>query len=154
LVSSLTIKENLTINVLQKITNIIVINRKKEDKLVTNLVNLLEIKTASHEQRINQLSGGNKQKVVVGKIFAVEPKIYLLDEPTKGIDVEAKENILRLIKDKLSKSSSVIMTSPGLEDLLLICDRILILYKGEIIGEFSKDKFREKEIYLAIQGGR
>jgi ABC-type sugar transport system ATPase subunit len=154
LVSSLTIKENITINVLQKITNIIAINRKKEDKLVTNLVNLLEIKAASHEQMINQLSGGNKQKVVVGKIFAVEPKIYLLDEPTKGIDVEAKENILRLIKDKLSKSSSVIMTSPGLEDLLLICDRILILYKGEIIGEFSKDEFKEKDIYLAIQGGR
>lgn len=154
LVSSLTIKENITINVLQKITNIIAINRKKEDKLVTDLVNLLEIKTVSHEQRINQLSGGNKQKVVVGKIFAVEPKVYLLDEPTKGIDIEAKDNILRLIKDKLSKLSSVIMTSPGLEDLLLICNRILILYKGEIIGEFSKDEFKEKEIYLAIQGGR
>ena len=154
LVSSLTIRENLTINVLQKITNIIAINRKKEDKLVTNLINLLEIKTASPEQRINQLSGGNKQKVVVGKIFAIEPKVYLLDEPTKGIDVEAKDNILRLIKDKLSKSSSVIMTSPELEDLFLICDRILILYKGEMIGKFSKEEFREKEIYLAIQGGR
>lgn len=154
LVNSLTVRENLTINVLNRITNGIIINRKKEGKLVTTLVNLLKIKAASSEQRVNQLSGGNKQKVVVGKIFATEPKVYLLDEPTKGIDVEAKDNILRLIKDKLSKSSSVIMTSPGLEDLLLICDRILILYKGEIIGEFSKDEFREKEIYLAIQGGR
>jgi ABC-type sugar transport system ATPase subunit len=154
LVSSLTIRENLTINVLRKIGNIIAINRKKEDKLVTHFVNLLEIKTTSIEQRVDQLSGGNKQKVVLGKILATKPTVYLLDEPTKGIDIEAKDNILKLIKDKLSKSSSVIMTSPGLEDLLLICDRILILYKGEITGEFSKDEFREKEIYLAIQGGK
>jgi len=154
LVNSLTIRENLTINVLKKITNVIAINRKKENKIVANLINLLQIKTASPEQRINQLSGGNKQKAVLGKILAIEPKVYLLDEPTKGIDVKAKDNILRLIKDKLSKTSSVIMTSPGLEDLFLICDRILILYKGEIIGEFFKEEFREKEIYLAIQGGR
>jgi len=145
LVNSLTIRENLTINVLKKITNIIAINRKKENKIVANLINLLQIKTASPEQRINQLSGGNKQKAVLGKILAIEPKVYLLDEPTKGIDVKAKDNILKLIKDK---------TSPGLEDLFLICDRILILYKGEIIGEFFKEEFREKEIYLAIQGGR
>ncbi len=151
LVGNLTIRENLTISILKKISNLIAISKNKEKKVVSELINLLEIKAFSYEQQINQLSGGNRQKVVVGKVIAVGPKVYLLDEPTKGIDIEAKTKILKLIKCELSKSSSIVMTSPGLEELFLICDRIIILQQGEITGEFSREEYNEKQIYLAMQ---
>ena len=152
LIKTLSMKKNLVINVLRKITNGILINKKKENEIVSSLVDMLQIQAASPEQEVSQLSGGNKQKVVVGKILATKPKVYLLDEPTKGIDIAAKESILWLIKNKLSKSSSIIVTSPELKDLMLICDRILALYKGEIVAEFPREEFKEKDIFLAIQG--
>jgi ABC-type sugar transport system ATPase subunit len=75
-----------------------------------------------------------------------------LDEPTKGIDVSTKRDILKIIREELTKSAGLILTSSELEDLMLICDRILILYKGKIIGEYPKDKFKEEDLYLTMQG--
>ena len=110
------------------------------------------IKTASPEQEVAHLSGGNKQKVVVGRIASTHPKILLLDEPTKGVDISTRESILAIIRDKLSETAGIILTSPGLEDLIQICDRILILYRGEIIDEFMREEFRESDLFYAVQG--
>lgn len=110
------------------------------------------IKAASGEQEVNQLSGGNKQKVVVGRIAATQPRVVLLDEPTKGVDISAKESILKIVRENLSENAGIILTSPGLDDLIMICDRILVLYQGEITGEFSREEFSEGDLYLAIQG--
>ena len=139
----MSIRGNMTLNGLYKIFNKPFIDRQKEKTVVEALVSKLEIKIASIEQEASQLSGGNKQKVVVGKIMAMDPKVFLLDEPTRGIDIAAKEGILRIIKEELVKSAAVVITSPGVDDLVMVCDRILVLYQGQIVGEYHKGQFSE-----------
>ncbi len=153
LIKILSVRENLILNSLNKISKGLLVNRKKEKELVADLVNNLDIKIASPEQEVSQLSGGNKQKVVVGKISATKPLVFLLDEPTKGVDISSKQSILGIIKTKLSKDAGIVITSPGLEDLINICDRILVVYQGNITGEFGRGEFSEGDLYLAIQGG-
>ncbi len=152
LINSHSIKENLAVNSLPGISRAGIINKRKEKQLVEKLIEDFDIKVASLEQEVNQLSGGNKQKVVVGRISAANPKVFLLDEPTRGVDIAAKAGILKAIKNRLSKNAGVIITSPGIDDLMEVCHRILIIYKGEIKGEFSKENFSEIDIYTAMQG--
>ena len=84
--------------------------------------------------------------------MAKAPLVCLLDEPTRGVDIEAKESILETINEKFRQNSCVLITSPGIEDLIKICDRILVVYEGEIIEAFRRDEFSEQEIYRATQG--
>ncbi|TWH46251.1 sugar ABC transporter ATP-binding protein [Sporomusa sp. KB1] len=154
LINCLSVRENLTLNILPRISHNTVIKPASENDCVAGLIDMLDIKTFSPEQEVNELSGGNKQKVIVGKIMAAEPLVCILDEPTRGVDIAAKEGILSIIKNRMSKYSSVIITSPGIEDLVEICDRILVLYQGNIIAEFTAEEFDEKVIYHAQQGER
>ena len=147
-----TIKKNLTINVFPRISKHGFIFNKLENPLAEGLIKELDIKAYSRDQLINQLSGGNKQKVVVGKVMAHSPIVCLLDEPTRGVDIEAKESILHSINEKLREDSCVLISSPGVDDLIKICDRILVLYKGRIIDMFCRDDFDEKDIFRAMQG--
>ena len=146
------VRENLVLNSLRRVSSGGLINTRREKQFIANLIYAFDIKVASSEQEVSQLSGGNKQKVVVGRISAAGPRVFLLDEPTRGVDIAAKESILKIIKEKLSQGSGVIITSPGIEDLMKICDRILIIYQGEVTREFKKKDFSEKDIYMAVQG--
>ena len=152
LVPIASIKHNMTASVLPKLSRAGFISDKKERSLVDRLMERLSIKAFSREQEISQLSGGNKQKVLVGKIMAHNPVVCLLDEPTRGVDIGAKESILHTIDEELRQGSCVLLSSPGLDDLIKICDRILILYEGRIIDRFSRDQFNEEEIFRATQG--
>lgn len=152
LINVLSVRENLILNSLHKLKKYFFINKFEEKKKVKELISVFDIKASSSEQEVSQLSGGNKQKVIVGRIASVEPEVLLLDEPTRGIDIAAKESILKIIRDYLSQFSGIVITSPGLDDLILVCDRILILYKGKIVGEYSKEEFLEETLYIAIQG--
>jgi ABC-type sugar transport system ATPase subunit len=154
LINCLSVRENLTLNILPRISNNSIIKAASENDCVAKLIDMLSIKTSSPEQEVNQLSGGNKQKVIVGKIMAAEPIVCILDEPTRGVDIAAKESILSIIKNRMSKYSSVIITSPGIEDLVDVCDRILVLYQGKIVAEYIAEEFDEKVIYHAQQGER
>lgn len=152
LVSIASIQKNLTISILPKLSRWGILQSKKEEQLTDDLIRTLDIKAFSRKQEIGQLSGGNKQKVLVGKIMAHTPLVCLLDEPTRGVDIEAKESILNTINREFRKQSCVIITSPGVEDLIKICDRILVLYEGEIIDQFTREEFSEQNIYRAMQG--
>lgn len=152
LIANLSVRENMVLNCLSQISKIGFIERTKENKLVSQLVKVFEIITASPEQEVNQLSGGNKQKVVVSRISAFGPLVYLLDEPTRGIDIAAKDSILRIIRERLADQAGVIMTSPGLDDLLLVCDKILVMYKGKIIAAYEREQFNESLIFHTMQG--
>lgn len=154
IIGTLSVRENLILNALPSVSRGGMVNKARERQFTAAIIEALGIKTASGEQEVNQLSGGNKQKVVVGRISATQPKVVLLDEPTKGVDISAKESILGIVREKLSKTAGIIMTSPGLDDLIMICDRILILYQGEITGEFSREEFSEGDLYLAVQGNK
>ena len=152
LVPIASIRENLTVSVLPKLGRFGVIRGKAERRWAEDLIKTLDIKAVSPDQQISQLSGGNKQKVLVGKIMAHAPLVCLLDEPTRGVDIEAKESILHTVNRELRASSCVLITSPGVEDLIKICDRILVLYQGRIIDRFDRAEFSEEEIYRAMQG--
>lgn len=152
LVAGLSVRENMVLNSLRQISRSGFINKKKEQDLAGRLLKTFEILAASVEQEVNQLSGGNKQKVVVSRISAFSPRVFLLDEPTRGIDIAAKDSILRLIRENLAAEAGVLMTSPGLDDLLQICDRILVLYKGRITAEFNRGDFHEGRIFQTMQG--
>jgi ABC-type sugar transport system ATPase subunit len=154
IIGTLSVRENLILNALPAVSRAGMINKVRERQFTAGIIKSLGIKAASGEQEVNQLSGGNKQKVVVGRIAATRPKVVLLDEPTKGVDIAAKESILRIVREELSKTAGIIMTSPGLDDLIMVCDRILILYQGEITGEFSREDFSEGDLYLAVQGNK
>lgn len=152
LIASLSVRENMVLNCLRQISRNSFTVREKENKLVSQLIKIFEIITATPEQEVNQLSGGNKQKVIVSRISAFGPLVYLLDEPTRGIDIAAKDSILRIIREKLADQAGVVMTSPGLDDLLLICDKILVMYKGRLTAVFERDQFNENLIFQAMQG--
>lgn len=146
------IKKNLTINILPQLSKGGFILKKLENESSNDLIKTLNIKAYSPDQEINQLSGGNKQKVLVGKIMARKPLVCLLDEPTRGVDIEAKESILNSINTEMRKSSCALISSPGVDDLIKICDRIVVLYKGEIIYQFARNEFSEQDIYRVMQG--
>ncbi len=152
LVSISSIKRNITVNILPEVSRNGVILSRLENSRADRLVKVMDIVAASRDQLISQLSGGNKQKVLVGKIMAGRPRVSLLDEPTRGVDIEAKQSILKTINDEMRKDSCVLITSPGVDDLIKICDRILILYRGRLIDTFNREEFDEEVIYRAIQG--
>jgi ABC-type sugar transport system ATPase subunit len=152
LVGIASIAHNITVSVLKQISRFGIIRRRLEELRADSLIQTLNIKTSSREQKLHQLSGGNKQKVLVGRIMAYAPLVCLLDEPTRGVDIESKESILQTINRELRGSSCVLLTSPGIDDLIKICDRILVLYEGRIIDEFHRGEFNEQNIYRATQG--
>jgi ABC-type sugar transport system ATPase subunit len=152
LISMASIKKNLTINILPQISVRGVISNVSEKLRADSLISALDIKAFSSDQEIHQLSGGNKQKVLVGKIVAHNPLVSLLDEPTRGVDIQAKESILRSIDQQMRENSCVLITSPGVDDLIKICDRVLVIFEGEIIDEFTRSEFDERLIYQAMQG--
>lgn len=152
LVTTMDVRTNITLSSLPQMAGRLFLKKARENELVERMVHRLDIKLASYEQEVNQLSGGNRQKVVFGKIAATEPRVFLLDEPTKGIDISARKSLLEFVRDELSRDAAVIMSAPGLEDLIAICDRILILWKGRIVDEIQRDEFDERLLYKAIQG--
>lgn len=152
LVDILSVKNNISLSSLYKFCGHGFIDKTKENRAALDMVNTLDIKVSTVEQEVKTLSGGNRQKVVIARLMTAEPKIFLLDGPTKGIDIGAKNAILRTIRNDLTKRGGIIMTSPSVEDLMMVCDRIMILYGGCIIETFSREEFNHNQIYLAIQG--
>lgn len=122
------------------------INKRKIDRHAEQYVESLSIATPSVKQTVKNLSGGNQQKVVVGKWMAADCDMYIFDEPTKGVDVGAKQDIFRLINDIVKRGGSVVYASCENSELLSITDRIYVLYDGRIMAELETAKTSEDEI--------
>jgi ABC-type sugar transport system ATPase subunit len=153
IIDILSVEKNLNLIVLQKLKNKLgILSKRLERESAQELIEKFEIKCNGHEQEIRYLSGGNKQKAVFGKIYSTEPSVYLLDEPTKGIDISTKGVLLAMIRNELTKKAGVILSAPGLDDLIKVCDRIYVLFEGEILEIVDRINFDEKELYLGIQG--
>jgi len=114
----------------------------------------LDIKMFSPDDKIDSLSGGNKQKVLVSRLLNYKLKVYLFDEVTEGIDIGARKALLKFIREVISKESVVLTASNVVADLLDICDRIFVMFHGEIIESFEKIDFNEHDIYSSLQGLR
>ena len=125
------------------------ISRTKEESLVASFIQRLRIKTPTQHELIRNLSGGNQQKVVLAKWMATNPKILLLDEPTRGIDINAKKEIYRLIDELTQAGLAVVLVSSELPEVLAISDRIMVLCEGKKTGEFTRAEATEEGIIEA-----
>ena len=135
---------NLTINVLESFIGLGVVNKCAENEIIERHIRALNIKTPSARQKVGNLSGGNQQKVLMGKWLATNPKILILDEPTRGVDVGAKAEIYMII-DRLAKEGiSVIMVSSELNEIINMCDRVLVMSDGRITGELDRSEFTQE----------
>lgn len=146
------IKDNVIAGSWKQTANALGIKLKRELELFNKIVRQLSLKYGRFSDNINTLSGGNKQKVCVGRLINMMPSIFVLNEPIKGIDVGVKYELMELIRETLTKYSTVIMTTPGIEELLMVADRIAVLYKGEIHEIISKNEFSESRVFKSIQG--
>ena len=109
-------------------------------------IDALSIKTPGQETKIRALSGGNQQKVILGRWMLTDPEVLLFDEPTRGIDVGAKYEIYQLIIDLASKGKVVIVVSSEMPELMGICDRILVMSGGHLAGELSAEEATQEKI--------
>jgi len=143
---SLAVKENIVASSLERISNFGFLNTKKTKSLAGQYVERLTIKTPNLEQKVLNLSGGNQQKVLLAKWLAVQPKILIVDEPTKGIDVGAKAEIHFLLRQLANRGVGIIMISSELPEILGMSDKILVMHEGEIRGEFLGDRATQEEL--------
>jgi methyl-galactoside transport system ATP-binding protein len=143
---NLDIRENTTISSLKKHLKLGVISERSRKKDTARAVGAMNVKTASQETHIKLLSGGNQQKVILGRWLLTEPEILMLDEPTRGIDVGAKYEIYQLIDSLAAKGKAVIVVSSELPELLGICDRIYVMSGGRIAGEVDAKSTSQEEI--------
>ncbi len=142
----LNIRENATISSLEKCRTGPFISKAKQKKSTERCINSMHIKTPTQETKIRSLSGGNQQKVILGRWLLTEPDVLLLDEPTRGIDVGAKYEIYQLIIELAEKGKTVIMVSSEMPELLGVCDRILVMSGGRLAGEVDAANTNQEEI--------
>jgi ribose transport system ATP-binding protein len=124
------VASNIVLAVLNRISAKGVVDRAKAQKISDEMIVRLQIKTASRDHAVSTLSGGNQQKVVIGKWLATDPDILVLDEPTAGIDIGSKSEIIRLVRDLAAQGKGIVMISSELSELLTACDRILVMADG------------------------
>lgn len=140
------IGENLALNSLFWMSSLGWINSKIQKNISSNLIDKLDIKASSLHQKVLNLSGGNQQKVLIGKCLAKKPKVLILDDPTRGIDVGAKEEIYKIIENLASEKVAIIIISPELQELTGLSDRIITFLNGKTVKEYKYPNFNVSEI--------
>lgn len=152
LILDLSIRENMTLSSLERISKSFIVDKNKEKERVNSYIDRIRIKTPSMEQLIKNLSGGNQQKVAIAKALMIHPDVLILDEPTRGVDVGAKKEIYDLINEFKSTGKAIIMISSEMPEILGLSDRILVLSHGSITGEFNiKEATQEKILKCAVE---
>ena len=142
----MSLKENITLPSLNRVTNKGLISEEKELLITREYGNELQIKADNWQMPVEELSGGNQQKVVIAKWLAVKPEIMILDEPTKGIDVASKAAVHKFISSLVLQGLSVVLISSELPEIMGLCDRIIVMYKGEIKSEINRGDFNAETI--------
>jgi len=144
------IRRNISLASLNKLTKGVVIDENKEILVAEEYRDKINIKTPSILQKVNNLSGGNQQKVVFSKWIYADPEVLILDEPTRGIDVGAKYEIYNIINELAEKGKCIIMISSELPEILGMCDRVYIMNEGRIVGEMDSGEASQENIMSCI----
>lgn len=153
LVLELSVKENMTLSALKQFEGLFFrIDREKEEGLVNEYIHNMTIRTPHMQQVIKNLSGGNQQKVSIAKGLITNPKVLILDEPTRGVDVGAKKEIYNLINQFKTQGLSIILISSELPEILGMCDRIFVMHNGSISGEFDRAQATQEKILKCAVG--
>lgn len=153
LVLNLSVYENLLLPYYRKIGKTGVLNKAKMDAIVDKWVDALKIKVHHPSVEVGTLSGGNQQKVVLGKWLQMNPKLLILNEPTRGIDIGAKTEIYKIIKDLTEEGISIILISSEMPELLGMAHRTIVLHEGELSGELTADEATQEKIFNYATGG-
>jgi ribose transport system ATP-binding protein len=153
LVLDFSLKDNIALPSLYSFTKKGLINDKSEQDFVEMLIKRLTIKTESARTHAGKLSGGNQQKVVIAKWIGIGPKVLILDEPTRGVDVGAKREIYQLMNELTDRGVAIVMVSSELPEVLGMSDRILVVHEGTIAGELSKEEATQEKIMTLATGG-
>lgn len=128
------------------------LNREREAAIFGEMREALRIKTPSAEQPVQFLSGGNQQKVVIGKWLAMKPRVLLLDEPTRGVDIGAKQEIYRLMDELAAKGVAIVFASSDMEEILGMSDRVIVMHEGRVSGELSRLELSEQSVMALATG--
>lgn len=150
---NLSVEKNLTMASIARYLKLWQINVKVEMKRVAEMIKEMVIKVSSPSISINALSGGNQQKVVIGKALLTKPKVLLMDEPTRGIDVGAKSDVFEIMNKMAKGKFGIVFVSSELEEIFSMSDRIIVLSKGKITGEFDRSEATEEKIRKASEIG-
>lgn len=148
------IRENIGLPNLKSFSPKGLIDKKTEQDFVDLLIKRLTIKTASSDISARSLSGGNQQKVVIAKWIGIQPKVLILDEPTRGVDVGAKREIYQLMNELTDRDVAILMVSSELPEILGMSDRVLVIHEGTISGELDKTEATQERIMTLATGGK
>jgi ribose transport system ATP-binding protein len=148
----MSIKLNIEAAVIEQVSRGGFVHPPKERELAQHYIQQMNISTPGMEQEVRRLSGGNQQKTLVAKWLAIEPKILIVDEPTRGIDIGAKKEIHFLLRSLASQGVGVIMISSELPEILGMGDRILVMHESAIVGEFNATDATEEKIIRSASG--
>ena len=152
IIGDLSVRENIILAMQAKRGMFRLIPRAKQEEIADHYIQLLQIKTASRETPIKQLSGGNQQKAILGRWLATEPDFLILDEPTRGIDVGTKTEIQKLIIKLAQEGKSILFISSEIEEMIRTCNRMAVLRDGAKVGELDGELTQER-VMKAIAGG-
>jgi ABC-type sugar transport system ATPase subunit len=153
LMLELSIRENMSLAVLDRISRWLFVHRRRERELVDAYINRFKIKMTSVEQLAESLSGGNQQKVVISKLLMTEARVFIFDEPTRGIDVGAKYEIYKIMNDLTSEGRGILFISSELPEVLGVSDRILCMREGRLAREFSRAEADPEAVMRVLTGG-
>lgn len=128
------------------------LNQAKERSDSAEMIDQMKIKTPSQTQPVEYLSGGNQQKVVIGKWLAIKPRVLLLDEPTRGVDIGAKQEIYRLMEQLAERGVAILFVSSEMEEVISMSDRVIVMHEGKFTGELSRDQVSEEAIMQLATG--
>ena len=151
---NMAVRENIVLSAMDKVARWGFVNFTKADQLAGEVVKRLDIRTPSLRQRVRNLSGGNQQKVIIARWLTLKPRVLILDEPTRGIDVGAKAEIHALMSQLAQQGVGVLMISSELPEVMGVSDRILVMHEGRVTGEFTRGQATQDDIMRAATGGK
>lgn len=146
----LSIRENETLSILKRISSKGFINAAKQQEIAEKMADRVTVKRTSIEQPVSKLSGGNQQKVIIGRCLITEPRVFMLDEPTRGVDVGAKAEIYRILQEVAKQGTAVIVFSSELEELLNNCSDIIVLKQGRIVDTVKAEGMTKNDLLKMI----
>jgi len=152
IILEMAVRENMSLSSLKRDQRKGFLNREKENAITSEMIGKMRVKTPGPEQMVQFLSGGNQQKVVLGKWLAMEPEILLLDEPTRGIDIGAKEEIYQLMEELAKRGVAILFVSSEMEEILGMSDRALVMHEGRLTGELKRDELSEEAVMRLATG--
>ena len=148
----MSVTQNLTVTQLARVSRSSFISSRAEDALAAHLVHSVGVRTPTTDQPVRLLSGGNQQKVLFAKWLGRHPSVLIVDEPTKGVDIGAKEDIYHLLREQAAQGAAILFVSSDLQELLGVSDRVVVMYEGRITGELAHDEFSEEAVLRLASG--